>query len=74
MILSEESSAEAHHLRVLSRRVAQLEAEAEITRRLPGFEAQGSQSERIYRFVPVRDANFALLTLSEAAQVSSSAY
>lgn len=69
-----EVSAEVAQLRKLSRRVAQLEAEAEIARRLAGFEAPGPERERLYRFIESETANFALRRLCRVAGVSSSAY
>lgn len=58
----------------LARRVARLEAEAEIARRLAGFSSPGPERERIYRFVESEAANFAVRTLCRVAQVSPSAY
>ncbi len=69
-----ETAGEGQRVRELSRRVAQLEAEAEIARRLAGFESPGPERERIYRFVESEAANFAVRTLCNVARVSSSAY
>lgn len=61
-------------MRDLVARVAQLEAEAEIARRLAGFEAPGPERERLYRFIESEAANFAVRTLCQVTRVSSSAY
>jgi putative transposase len=58
----------------LARRVAQLEAEAEIARRLAVFDSPGPQRQRIYRFIESETAQFAVRTLCQVAQVSPSAY
>ena len=69
-----EASTEGQRVRELSRRVEQLEAEAEIARRLAGFDCPGPERERIYRFVESEAANFAVRRLCRVAGVSSSAY
>jgi transposase InsO family protein len=69
-----EESSEGKRLRALTWRVARLEAEAEIARRLAGFEAPGPERQRIYRFMESEAANFAVRTLCEVTGVSSSAY
>lgn len=69
-----QGSPEGQQLRVLARRVAQLESEAEIARRLAGFSSPGPERERIYRFIESEAANFAVRTLCRVARVSSSAY
>lgn len=61
-------------MRELVRRVEQLEAEAEIARRLAGFDMAGPERERVYRFIESEAANFAVRTLCRVAGVSSSAY
>jgi transposase InsO family protein len=69
-----ESSGEENQLAELARRVAQLESEAEIARRLAGFDWPGPERQRIYRFIESETANFAIRTLCQATGVSSSAY
>ena len=58
----------------LVRRVARLEAEAEIARRLAGFAWPGPQRLRVYRFIESEADNFAIRTLCKVAKVSPSAY
>jgi transposase InsO family protein len=60
--------------RQLGRRVAQLETEAEIARRLAGFEHRGPERERIYRFIESEIDSFAVKTLCKVTKVSRSAY
>ncbi len=62
------------HVKVLSRRVAVLEAEAEIARRLAGFDQCGPERERLYRFVEIETTNFAVSILCRVCRVSRSAY
>jgi transposase InsO family protein len=64
----------AERVRLLSARVAQLEAEAEIARRLAGFCWPGPPRQRLYRFIESEVANFAVAALCEACGVSRSAY
>jgi HTH-like domain/Integrase core domain len=73
-VTGQEKGGEGQQVRELSRRVAQLEAEAEIARRLAGFSSPGSERERIYRFIESEAGRFAVRTLCRVAQVSSSAY
>jgi hypothetical protein len=61
-------------VRELRRRVGQLEAEAEIARRLAAFEAQGPERERLYRFIEAEAARFAVVVLCRVCGVSRSAY
>lgn len=58
----------------LVRRVARLEAEAEIARRLAGFAWPGPQRLRVYRFIESEADNFAVRMLCRVAKVSPSAY
>ncbi len=58
----------------LTRRVARLEAEAEIARRLAGFAAPGPERLRVYRFIESEADSFAIRTLCKVAKVSPSAY
>ena len=70
-----EELADAQRVRLLGRRVAQLEAEAEIARRLAGFaDPGGPERERIYRFIESEANSFAVRTLCKVTEVSSSAY
>jgi putative transposase len=64
----------AEEVPVLRRRVAQLEAEAEIARRLAAFEERGPERERIYRFMAAETAQFSVATLCRVCGVSRSAY
>lgn len=59
---------------MLRRRVGELEAEAEIARRLADFEGHGSERERVYRFIESEAENFAVTTLCQVAGVSRSAF
>lgn len=61
-------------VKVLSRRVAVLEAEAEIARRLAGFDQRGPERERLYRFIEIETTNFAVSVLCRVCRVSRSAY
>lgn len=61
-------------VKLLSRRVAVLEAEAEIARRLAGFERCWAERERLYRFIEAEAANFSLRMLCRVCKVSRSAY
>ncbi len=67
-------SVDGEHMRVLRRRVGQLEAEAEIVRRLAAFEERGPQRDRIYRFIDSETAAFAVTVLCRVCRVSRSAY
>jgi putative transposase len=58
----------------LRRRVAQLEAEAEIARRLASYDDGGPAKDRKYRFIAAEAANFTLVTLCKACKASRSAY
>jgi transposase InsO family protein len=72
--LGEDEAGEGKRVRELARRVAQLEAEAEIARRLAGFSSRGPERQRIYRFIESAAADFAVRTLCQVAKASSSAY
>jgi transposase InsO family protein len=61
-------------LRRLRRRVADLEAEREIARRLAVFEDGPGGRERIYRFVRAEAANFSVARLCKVCEVARSAY
>ena len=61
-------------VKLLSRRVGVLEAEAEIARRLAGFDQRGAERERLYRFIETEAANFTLTMLCRVCKVSRSAY
>jgi transposase InsO family protein len=61
-------------VKLLSRRVGALEAEAEIARRLAGFDQRGAERERLYRFIEAETANFTLTMLCRVCKVSRSAY
>jgi transposase InsO family protein len=65
---------EGRRIEALLRRVSTLEAEAEIARRLAGFESPGGERERIYRFIESETANFPVRLLCSVTRVSSSAY
>lgn len=69
MSVGGEASPEGQRVRELSRRVEQLEAEAEIARRLAGFDMAGPERERIYRFIESEVATFAVRTLCKVAGV-----
>ena len=58
----------------LRRRVAELEAEAEIAARLASYDDGGPGAERKYRFIGAEAANFAVTTLCRVTKVSRSAY
>ena len=64
----------AEQVKLLSRRVGVLEAEAEIARRLAGFEQRYAERERLYRFIEAEAANFTLTMLCRVCRVSRSAY
>lgn len=55
-------------------RIATLEDEAEIARRLAAFEDHGTPRERIYRFIEIEAANFAIAMLCRVAKFARSAY
>ncbi len=59
---------------VLLRQVRRLEDEAEISRRLAGFDERGPERLRVYRFVEAETPNFAVATLCRVCRVSRSAY
>jgi transposase InsO family protein len=61
-------------VRVLRGRVGQLEAEAEIARRLAAFDERGPQRARVYRFIESESAQFAVAVLCRVCRVSRSAY
>jgi putative transposase len=61
-------------VKLLSRRVAVLEAEAEIARRLAGFEETCAERERLYRFIEAETGNFTLRMLCRVCRLSRSAY
>jgi hypothetical protein len=61
-------------VKLLSRRVGVLEAEAEIARRLAGFDQRGAERERLYRFIETEAANFTLTMLCRVCKVSRAAY
>ena len=58
----------------LRRRIAQLEAEAEIACRLASYDDSAPARHRKYRFIASQAANFAVRTLCRVCQVSCSAY
>ena len=58
----------------LRRRVAQLEAEAEIAERLASYDDGGPGPTRKYRFIASEQANFAVRTLCRVCKASRSAY
>ena len=58
----------------LRRRVAQLEAEAEIAKRVASYDDDGPGPTRKYRFVVSEQANFPVRTLCRVCGVSRSAY
>ena len=69
------SSAEEHlNFGALTRRVAKLEAEAEIARRLAAFETLAPDRVRIYRFIESEAASFPIRSLCRVTKVSPSAY
>ncbi len=59
---------------VLERRVARLEAELEICRRLGGFCDGGPDRGRVYRFIESEQENFTVAALCRATGVSRSAF
>ena len=61
-------------MRRLRRRVADLEAEREIARRLAAFEDGPAGRERIYRFIGSESANFSVARLCQVCGVARSAY
>jgi len=67
-------TSDANALRVLGRRIGELEAEAEICRRLAGFRDGGPERERLYRFIESELGNFSLVALCRAIQVARSSY
>lgn len=58
----------------LRRRVHQLEADAEIARRLAAFDDAGPGRTRIYRFIVIEAASFSVAALCRVCRVSRSAY
>jgi transposase InsO family protein len=58
----------------LERRVAELEAEAEICRRLAGFCDGGPDRDRRYRFIESETDNFTVAALCRATRVARSSY
>ncbi|MGH9055187.1 MAG: IS3 family transposase [Acidimicrobiales bacterium] len=58
----------------LRRRVRQLEADAEIARRLAAFDDQGPGRTRVYRFIRTESENFPTTALCRVCRVSRSAY
>ena len=69
-----ESGDDKQELRRLRRRVADLEAEREIARRLAAFDAGTAGRERIYRFIDSESANFSVAKLCQVCGVARSAY
>jgi transposase InsO family protein len=69
-----ESGDDKQELRQLRRRVADLETEREIVRRLAAFEDGPGGRERIYRFVRAESANFSVARLCKVCEVARSAY
>ena len=61
-------------MRRLRRRVADLEAEREIARRLAAFDGGPAGRERIYRFISSESANFSVARLCQVCGVARSAY
>lgn len=68
------SGDDQQELRRLRRRVADLEAESEIARRLAAFEDGPAGRERIYRFIDSEAANFSVARLCRVCGVARSAY
>jgi transposase InsO family protein len=64
----------AEEMGALRRRVAQLEAEAEIARRLAAFDERGPERERLYRCIEAEAASFAVVVLCQVCGVARSAY
>ena len=58
----------------LEARVARLEAEGTILRRLVTLPAGGPERERVYRFIEANAVEFPVAVLCEVAEVSRSAY
>ena len=58
----------------LQRRVAELEAEAEICRRLAGFCDGGPDRDRVYRFIESETDSLAVAALCRATRVARSSY
>ena len=58
----------------LRRRVAELEAEAEIAARLASYDDGGPGAERKYRFISAEAASFTVTALCRVTKVSRSAY
>jgi transposase InsO family protein len=69
-----QSGGEKEELRRLRRRVADLEAEREIARRLATFDDGRVGRERIYRFISLESANFSVARLCKVCRVARSAY
>ena len=69
-----ESGAEKEELRRLRRRVADLEEEREIARRLAAFDDGPAGRGRIYRFVRWESGNFSVARLCQVCGVARSAY
>jgi transposase InsO family protein len=65
---------EKEQLRRLRRRVADLEAEQKIARRLAAFEDGPAGRERVYRFIVSESANFSVARLCRVCGVARSAY
>jgi hypothetical protein len=65
---------EKEELRWLRRRVADLEAEREIARRLSAFDDGPAGRERVYRFMNSEAATFSVARLCRVCGVARSAY
>jgi transposase InsO family protein len=65
---------EKEELGRLRRRVADLEAEGEIARRLAAFDDGPAGRERIYRFIASESANFSVARLCQVCGAARSAY
>lgn len=65
---------DAEELRRLRRRVAGLEAEREIARRLAAFDQGPAGRERIYRFIRSESTDFSVARLCKVCRVARSAY
>ncbi len=61
-------------VRELARRVAELEAEAEICRRLAGFDDGGPERDRLCRFIEAETGSFSVAALCRATRVARSSY
>ena len=59
---------------VLQRRVTELEAEAEICRRLAGFCDGGPDRDRVFRFIESETGTFAVAALCRATRLARSSY